>query len=192
MPYNLRLVKKSIIAEWSGNDFFLLKYSPIRVGNDATFFILDFKENVDSAVEDAIEMLIPRFKDMEERLRDQFGCRYIVSIPPHAAGRSSVPCERVCAALAHQYGWLTHIPDALVRSENVRKAARSPTGQRPTTEDHVRTIYFGRRDLKIGNRGIIMVDDVYTTGSVSGACRAVIKSATGCPRVIGVFLGRTQ
>ena len=194
MPYHLNLVKKNELCQWERDDYYLLKYFPWKSGmhNDATYFILDFKENNTKAVNDAINLFIRMFKNMTHLLRDIYRCKYIVSIPSHAAGKSNTPCERVCATLAEEYTWLAYIPDTLIRIEGVAKSARSSSSKRPTSEDHLRTIKYNGPKLKASDCSFIMIDDVFTLGQTSSACREIIIKSTNCRKVVGIFLGRTQ
>ena len=150
MPYDLNLVNKNELHQWEGDDYYLLKYFPWRSGkhNNATYFTLDFKENNSEAITDATNLFILVIKCKTKLLRDIYGCKYIVSIPSHAAGKRNIPCEKVCEALSEQFTWLVYIPDALVRTEDVAKSARSASSQRPTSEDHLRTIEYNGPKLK--------------------------------------------
>ncbi len=39
---------------------------------------------------------------------------------------------------------------------------------------------------------MLLMDDVRTQGNVSSACRDILIEKSGCKRVIGIFLGRTE
>lgn len=194
MPYDLNSVKKNELNQWEGDDYYLLKYFPWRSGrhNDATYFILDFKENNSKAVTDATNMFVLAIKSKTKLLRDIYRCKYVVSIPSHDTGKSNIPCERVCEALSEQFSWLIYIPDGLVRTEDVAKSARSTSSQRPTSEDHIRTIEYNGPKIKANDCSHIMIDDIFTLGRTSSACRKIIMKSTKCNKVVGIFLGRTQ
>ena len=194
MPYDFEEIKKSILFKWDGDDFYLLKYMPKRSGraNETTRFVLSFKENDKQAVNLAKKLFISVMEKEEHKLRDVRQCRYIVSIPSSTAGRVNVPAESVCSALGERFGWITHLPNALRRIKNVQKAAWAPPGERPTYETHVQTIRYKGRRLRLSNKTIIMIDDVITHKATSGACRHILKQATGCKRVTGIYLGRTK
>jgi adenine/guanine phosphoribosyltransferase-like PRPP-binding protein len=73
----------------------------------------------------------------------------------------------------------------------VRKAAYAPPGERPGYFDHVRTIQYDGPRLNLNGKSVILFDDLLTRGDTSMACQKIIADATGCSRVIGIFLGRT-
>lgn len=194
MVGNQEDIRKSLLCQWDGDDFYVLKYFSKRSGlaNSVTSLILRFKENDEAAVTTVIQMMTTEFERIEATLREERLCRYIVSIPSSTAKRSNVPCERVCRALAKKFDWLTHIADALVRIETVPKSAFAAFGKRPDYEEHVRTIKYNADTLHLNKESVIMLDDIKTRGETSRACREIITEATACKAVIGVFLGRTQ
>lgn len=187
-------IHKNLLCQWNGDDFYVLKYFSKRSGlsNPVTSLILRFKENDEAAVTTVIKLMTTGFEKIEVTLRDERLCRYIVSIPSSTKESSNVPCERVCMALAKKFDWLTHMPDALVRIENVQKSAFAAPGERPDYEEHMRTIEYKGSPLHLTKESFIILDDVKTRGETSRACREILVKATGCKAVIGVFLGRTQ
>jgi len=194
MVGNQEAIRKNILCQWDGDDFYVLKYFSKRSGlaNSVTSLILRFKENDEAAVTAVIQLMTTEFERIEATLRDERLCRYIVSIPSSTAKRSNVPCERVCRALAKKFDWLTHVPDALIRGETVQKSAFAAPGERPDYEEHIRTIKYNAGTLHLNKESFIMFDDVKTRGETSRACREILAKATACKAVIGVFLGRTQ
>ena len=110
MSYDLDEIKKNTLAQWDGDDYYVLKYfsKRSRLANQVTNLILRFKENDEAAVTIARQLLVVVFEQMEAMLRNQCVCRYIISIPSSTAGRANVPGERVCKVLAGRFQWLTH------------------------------------------------------------------------------------
>lgn len=108
--------------------------------NDATTFIIALKENDPRARALAFLLLAATIGRFRAVIQDQYRRRYLVTIPSHEAGRYNVPCEDLCRALTRAFPWLAHVPTALRRVDTVRKSAAAPPGQRPTYEDHRRTI----------------------------------------------------
>jgi predicted amidophosphoribosyltransferase len=195
MAYNRGLVLENFIGNLYGNDYFLLKYYSKRSGNAncASSFILDFKESKGSAVIQAAVLFKYIINKNTSFLKETCRCKYIVTAPSHlmAENRTS-PCEQVAAILSTQFDWLIHIPKALIRTENIKKAASCRCGQRPTVADHLRTIRFNGPELNVREWSFILLDDVYTRGDTSSACRIILERATRCNRIMGIFLGRTQ
>jgi predicted amidophosphoribosyltransferase len=183
-----------IAPQWDGDNLSIFEYIPWRRRgkvNDITFLLLDFKENKPAAVNEIQSVMLQAFAGWEGKFRRAFRCKYIVSVPSSSSEYANIPCEQICAALAEQFRWLTYLPEALKRIETVPKAARAASGERPDYTTHRRTIRYTGPPLHIPTETIIMVDDILTRGATSDACRDILQQATGCKRVIGLFIGRT-
>lgn len=194
MEYNLELVHKDLLCQWEGPEFCLLKYHSKHSGHfgDTSRLILDFKENNTEAVTIAVSLLLSAFDSMVDVLRDRRFCRYIVAVPPSSAGKPRASSERTCSEIAEHYTWLEHISAALARVESVQKSAYSYPGQRPSCDDHIRTIRYEGPSLDLRGQSVLVFDDVLTKGRTIAACRRILREATDCRSVFGVCLGRTQ
>lgn len=193
MNYKVEDLRKELLAQWVGDDLFLLPYFSKRSGKDnfVTDFILDFKSGALQAIRIAAEVAAGAIYSMETKIRHTCCCRYILSIPSSRKGTSNKPSEALCSSLSQTFPWLSHLPGALVRTATVAKSAYSRPGERPSYKDHLKTIrYVGPRLER--NKGIIMFDDVFTRGETSSACRDILKKTTQCKAVLGLYLGRTQ
>jgi predicted amidophosphoribosyltransferase len=186
-------IRASIIAEWDGADFYVLPYYSKRSGrnNEVTEFILTFKNNWSAEVALASSLVVDTLAASEEKLKDIFRCQYVLAAPSSRRGFAGNAAESVCAAIARRFG-LTHLRGALERTVTVPKSAYAAPGERPDYERHLETIKYVGPDLNLRGKGVILFDDVYTRGETSSACRTILKNATRCSYVIGVFLGRTQ
>jgi predicted amidophosphoribosyltransferase len=178
---------------WDGNNLSFFEYIPWRTGkaNDITFLLLDFKENKPAAVNEVQNAVLQAFTGWERQFRRTFRSKYIVSVPSSSSAHANLACEQVCAALAERFRWLTYLPGALERIETVPKAARAAPAERPDYATHKRTIRYIGPPLHIPDDTIVMVDDIITRGATSQACRDILRQATGCKRVLGLFMGRT-
>lgn len=177
-----------------GNDsLFLYEYIPWRSSrrNEITNLILDFKKNNVAAVVQIQMDMIRAFYSLVPYLRDSLCCRYIVSIPSSREGIQNTPCEEVCVALAAVFPWLSHLPGALQRVITVQKSSQAEPGLRPIYTTHLNSIRYAGPSLNAAEQTIIMVDDVITRGETSKACRDILKQATHCNRVLGLFVGKT-
>jgi predicted amidophosphoribosyltransferase len=190
VKYDRKEIASTALWRWEGDDYYVLSYPPKRRRTIATDFILDFKNNHEEAVTIAVELILAAVKKIEPILKQHLG-KYVVAVPPSGAGRLNVPCERVCMAIERDFDWLKHLQGALRRTTGVRKSAYSQPYERPTYDDHRQSIeYVGA--VRASDKSILMLDDVRTQGNVSGACRDILIEKTGCKRVIGIYLGRTE
>lgn len=180
------------VSPWQEDeDIFLLKYYPWRSSNRnaITKLLLDFKQNVPGAVEEIQDVVVQQFGEWEVALRQKLGCKYIVSIPSSSAEHPNIPCEQICSTLSQEFPWLTHLPQALKRTQTVPQSSRSAV--RTDYARHMQTIQYAGPVLQAHGSTIIMIDDILTTGSVSKACRDILERRTKCKGVLGVFIGRT-
>ncbi len=192
--YDEQAIRGSVLASWQGNNFFVLPYFSKRSGrnNEVTNLILHFKNEGPKSVELVSRLMGDTVAGIEKRLRDELRCRYIVATPPSGKGTARSASELLCKSLADRFGCLKHLPGALERASAVKKSAYAPPGERPSYEDHLNSIRWVGPDLDLKGKGVVLFDDVYTRGATSLACRTILKKATGCSVVVGLFLGRTQ
>lgn len=183
--------RQDILFDWAGEDFYLIKYFPIAYADSVTYFILAFKNSEASAIDGTIKLFASAIGSMERELRDVHRCKYIIAIPPSRANQFNDPCERVCAAIASRFAWLTYLRGALVRTKTVPSAHRSPSWNRPTYDDHLQTIEYRGPTLS-NDASVIMVDDLQTRGDTSHACRDILQRRSSCLKVIGMYLGKTR
>lgn len=194
MAYNPKVVRESVINEWSNYDLFVLPYFSKRSGqnNDVTEFILSFKNNWSGALRLASILVGDAVAANETQLRDEYECEYVLAAPSSSMGTAGIATEYVCEMLASRFSWLTHLRGALQRTTAVAKSAYAAPGERPGYQQHLETISYVGPTLNLGGKGVILFDDVFTRGKTSSACRTIIWNATRSSYVIGVFLGRTQ
>lgn len=180
--------------QWCGNNsLFLYEYIPWRSSkrNEITNLILDFKKDYPYAVSTVQMKMAQAFATCASYLRDTLHCRYIVTIPSSQQWGLNKPCERICEALAVAFPWLTYLPECLQRIQTVPKSARSEAGMRPDYATHVSSICYAGPRLNLAKQSFIMVDDIFTRGETSRACRDILMRATRCERAVGLFVGKT-
>lgn len=194
IQYDERAIRDSILREWSGEDFFVLPYFTKRSGqnNEVTNFILNFKRGGSVATPLASRIVAGTLAEIETTLRDTYNCKYVLAAPSSSQGLAKNSSESLCAALAQRFSWLAHLRGALERTTAVAKSAYAAPGERPGYQEHLESIKYIGPKLNLRGKGVILFDDVFTRGKTSSACRTILRNATRCSHVIGVFLGRTQ
>lgn len=191
MDFDIAAIRASVIARLDFPNFSVLPYRSKRSGkaDQISEFVLAFKEGVESAVQIAIPVVCDELEKKRGRLLSDVS--HIVCTPPHGKGFASTSSELLCDQVAKRFA-LTHIRSGLERTKSVRKAAYAPPGQRPTYADHLESIEYAGPALNLGGRGILLFDDVLTSGDTSYACRDILLAGTRCKVVVGLFLARTQ
>lgn len=225
--YDERDVAAKTISCWCGEEFALLNYPAkwrqrFEGVNDTTRLVLDFKEADADAIKLIASMMTRAAGEHLGRLRDTYGCGYVVAAPRSHAGQPNIGCEAVARSLASHYPFLVHLPGALRR---VTTLAPSHSGADHSVDDHVRSICYAGPSLTAelasrscpycgkafrseagfawhldhtekrragATKAFLLIDDVTTHGSTGEACRRVLKAATGAPRVIGFYVSRTN
>jgi predicted amidophosphoribosyltransferase len=194
MTYDRSELKVSFAGTWTGDDFNLFKYVPKGRGlgpNEARRLILDFKDNKPEAVVLVTEIATRMVAQLECTLRDARGCRYIVAAPRSSQGGPGNGAASVCASLAENFAWLTHLAGGLKRAHAVVKSAWAHGEDRPDYSTHIESIRYAGPMLRPTPSGILLFDDVITKGNTSSACKHILTQATGVRRVTGLYLGRT-
>jgi hypothetical protein len=161
--------------------------------NEITQKILDFKENHNLAVHWFQQCAEQALSYSELDFLDMAPLWYLFAIPGSTAGTANTPCERVCTHLDAAFSWLWHLPHVLERTQTVPKSATARKENRPRTsrETHQKTIRYTGPQLS-PRSGILLVDDVLTTANTFHACRDILRKATACEHIFGLFMGRTQ
>jgi len=197
--YNLDLIKQALVESWQDDEnFYLLPYRSKKSGkglnNPVTDFVLAFKGGVLNARSIALEIMMISMAKIESKLRNSLGCRYVICAPGHSKGFANQAAEELWQSMSLKRRWITPLPRTLERTESVQKAAyaRARGESAPGYYDHMQTIKYNDSTLRTTNANFILFDDVLTTSGTAQACRDIIRKATGCKRVIGVFLGKTE
>jgi hypothetical protein len=157
---------------WRGDDFALFRYKPARFQrggyNAATQLVLDFKNNLPAARDEVLAWCLGTIANLEDELRARRGVRHVVALPRSVAGAPNEPCEWVAARLAAEVGWLTHHPQALLRTETITPAHKAAV--RPTLDEQRRTLRYGGPSLRAQN----VIEGLYCH-----ACRKQFQTANG-------------
>lgn len=164
---------RSLLSDgWRGDDYALFRYKPARFQrggyNAATQLVLDFKNNLPAARDEVLAWCLGTIANLEDDLRAQRDLRHVVAVPRSVAGAPNEPCEWVAAHIVAEVGWLTHLPQALVRTESITPAHKAAV--RPTIDDQRRTMRYAGPPLE----GKKVVEGLYCH-----ACRKQFQTANG-------------
>jgi len=200
ISYDFSALKSVQIMEWkNGENFFILPYVPTPFlryktmeQQEAHRLVRDFKEGVQESIDVAAEWFLKAVDMSEESLRDRCQVRYVLTVPPSEAGTANIPCEEVAECIAQVFGWITYLPHALKRIHTVPKSSKARSRrERPSEEMHIASIAYEGPRITRGGRGyFLLLDDVFTHGTVSNACRKILLRDAGA-HTYGMFLGRT-
>jgi predicted amidophosphoribosyltransferase len=170
----------------------LFRYKPGKSGqtDDVTQFILGFKNGDPECFKEAMIQVYNAVGKFEEDWKSERGCRYIVPVPSHVAHQVSESSHMLCKVLDSMFPWLQYPEGLLFRKESVVAAHQAYPGQRPTSTKHFESLGCSKTDL--GGAGVILFDDIRTTGDTSQACKRRLQVDTGCSEVVRLFLGRTE
>lgn len=159
---------------WDGDHCFPLEYLPGHGGaqDPRRVFIRAFKAGDFRADRIARELLINGLLDRERSLSRCGSGRLLVPIPGHLAGPAGPPLDRVCRDLAAALPWLLYRPGLLVRDHGVRQSSTNTS--RPTVAEHLNSLCWTGGRIHCS---VVIVDDVYTHGRTSNACRRLLADA---------------
>jgi hypothetical protein len=178
---------------WDDDNFSLslFRYNPGKPGESdkATQFILCFKNSGSSCLSTACVQVYEALGKFSEGWDAEFGCRYIVPVPSHLAYEVSLSSELMCGFIAKMFPRLQYPKQLLFRKENVPAAHLAYPGQRPTSTEHFQSLGCKKADLE--GAGVILFDDIITTGDTSQACKRRLQQDTKCGEVVRLFLGKT-
>ena len=169
----------------------LFWYRPVKSGqaDKATQFILCFKESGEACLSSAPVQVYEALGSFAADWKREFGCRYIVPVPSHLACHISPSSKLVCRFIVRMFPWLQYPEELLFRRENVTPAHLAYPGQRPTSTEHFQSLGCDNADL--GGAGLILFDDIVTTGDTSQACIRRLQQDAKCGKVVRLFLGKT-
>lgn len=170
----------------------LFRYRPGKSGqtDEATQFILRFKECDVDCLPVALMEVYDAVGKFSENWKHELGCRYIVPVPSHLAQKISPSSRLMCRFIAKMFPWLQYPEELLFRKETVEPAHLAHPWQRPTSTEHFESLGCSKADFN--GDGVILFDDIRTTGDTSQACRRRLRQDTRCGEVVRVFLGRTE
>jgi hypothetical protein len=138
------------------------------------------------AIEAAGRLLSHSLARRESALRKGMDRPILIAAPNHLPAVLPTPQERFCARSSLLLPWLEHRPGALVRTRAIRESSTATV--RPTVLEHLRTLAC---TAPFPGAHVILVDDVFTHGRTTDACRKLLLDA-GAGSVVIAALGRTR
>ena len=149
-------------------------------------FVWAFKAGDHLAIETASQLLLRSLLRRESALRLTALRPILLAAPGHLPVPTPSPQERLCSQLARLLPWLEHRPAALVRTKAIRRS--SSASVRPTASEHLSTLAC---TAPFRGAHVILVDDVFTLGRTTDACRTLLVDA-GARSVVIAALARTR
>ena len=184
-------VKRSLeyqAQRWNGPDFFLLDYipGPEGRGDPGRKLVRNFKAGDVLAAHVAANLVGAALLQRESRLLSGSSHWWLVPAPGHVAGPAGPSLDHLCRELSATIPWVVYRPGLLLRTRQIRQSSNSVS--RPSVAEHLQTLRWtgGHIDYPI-----MMVDDVYTLGRTSKACRLVL-AAAGADNVFVACLAVTK
>jgi predicted amidophosphoribosyltransferase len=169
----------------------LFRYKPVRsrIPDTVTQFILGFKDFDSECLKAAWMQVYDAMEKVSKDWKRDYDCRHILPVPSHTAYQISPSSNSVCQFIAKMFPWLQYPEGLLFRRESVIPAHLYPE-QRPSAKEHFESLGCSKADL-VG-AGVILFDDVRTTGNTSQACRWRLRRDANAGEVVRLFLGRTE
>ena len=160
----------------------LLNYNEISARSMAQIKYQDRREYLDYYSEEMVRRLGHRISRMK--------AQFLVPVPVHPARKRQRGYNQA-EELAVRLGKLTGIPvytQALVRIKKTAPQKELTAGER--LKNLEKAFAVRKEFLPPGTEGVILVDDIYTTGSTAEACSRVLKSAgVGRVYILSVCIG---
>ena len=174
--------------QWHGDYFFALTYlpGPTNAADPRRQLVRGFKAGHQTSLHRARNVLLAGLMQSEPLMSRDKGGWLLVPMPGHVAGPASFPLQHVGDHLASQLQWLRFQPNLLVRTRTIRQS--STTDLRPTFNEHLGTLGWTGPPI---DAPAIIIDDVYTLGRTSAACRQILMDA-GASCVVVVCLAATS
>jgi hypothetical protein len=164
--------------------------------DEVTEFILGFKaydpEHFSPHDSECFKASIVEVCDAFKKCEDDWkrDCRFVIPVPRHVARQVSPSSRDMCRCIAAVFR-LEYPEELLFRNESVEAAHMArPWERRLSSMEHFQSLACQRADL--AGAGVILFDDIRTSGCTSDACRRRLKQDTKCGEVIRLFLGRTE
>jgi len=168
----------------------LFRYKPGKSGqsDEATQLILGFKKSDPGCLSAALMQVNDAVEKFLEIWKREHDCRHIVPVPSHIAHEVSPSSKLACRFISKMFPWLEYPEELLFRREGVIPAHLAYPEQRPTAMEHFESLGCSKRE-DLGGAGVILFDDVRTTGNTSQACRWRLQRDAKCGEVVRLFLG---
>ena len=191
-PYNN--LSRNRIDFWDEDNLSLslFRYKPGKSGqtDEVTRFILGFKEFDPACFQAALMHILDALRKFSEDWKRELDCRYILPVPSHVAHQVSKSSIAMCRYIASMFPSLQYPERLLFRGATVVASHQAYPWQRPTSTEHYESLGCTKADLC--GAGVILFDDIRTTGDTSQACKRRLQLETRCGQVVRLFLGTTE
>jgi predicted amidophosphoribosyltransferase len=168
----------------------LFAYKPSGSGkpDEAAELIRGFKAGDPEFFKTAMIQVYEAVGKFCEGWKREHNCRYVVPVPSHAAQKVSESSKDMCYFISKMFE-LEYLEGFLFREVSVIPAHLAYPGQRPTSMEHFESLGCNKQDLK--GVGVLLFDDVLTTGDTSQACKRRLQ-LDACGKVVRLFLGNRR
>jgi hypothetical protein len=178
---------RSRLHPWDTDGCFALDYMRQEDPMEARRrFVWAVKNAEDKAIGAASRLLASSLSIREGALGIGARRPILVAAPRHLPSATLTPPGRLCLGVARLLPWLEHRSTALVRTQPIRRS--SSASVRPTESDHLHTLACV---APFSGAHVILVDDVFTLGQTTDACRTLLLDA-GARSVVIAALARTR
>lgn len=169
----------------------LFRYKPGAAGESdpVTQFILGSKDPDSIYHTTATEEVFDALSKFLDQWKNDFDCRYFLPVPSHTAYNVPPASKKLCRFMARAFE-LQYPEDLLYRAISVPPAHMARSWERLTPPQHFESLRCSNADLR--GAGVVLFDDVRTTGNTSQACRWRLQGHTNCGEVVRLFLGRVE
>ena len=167
------------VHPWDGEGYFAIDYTPGVLDDPRRNLVKALKAGDRGASATAAVLLV---RAVAQSPRG--GPVSLVAVPGHSAGPNLIT-EELCARIAAMLPWSRRRFGLIERSRTIRRSATAL--HRPSIDEHLASM----RVTGPISGSVIIVDDVFTHGRITEACREILRDAGGS-EIIVAAVARTR